>query len=165
MEKEVARLREESKKLHEVIGNKLLLEEQVADLKSRLERVSKDDVDTVTLKVQIKNFERELADWRNVATEFLPQKSSITPMVLRSHIQEILQKDLIMTSEKSSNKTEKCEIEKKLEELEMEKEANKKLVADLKKTVDQYKLVMARVQKKLQLVVMERDSFRSLVER
>lgn len=51
IEKELARVKQENKNLRDALGNKLLLEEQVFDLKTRLEKYDEISTDTVALKV------------------------------------------------------------------------------------------------------------------
>lgn len=164
LEKENVRLKEESKNLHSVIGNKMLLEEQVASLKSRLENFEKNEVDSASLTVQVKEVEKELADWRKLAVDFCPKKSACTPIVMRSHIEQILQNDVILTSEKSSVKNEKNQIQAAIAETKGENEQLQKKLEDLKRSLKHHQTILHRVQKKLHLVVGERDCWKQLLD-
>lgn len=164
LEKEVTRLKEESKNLHGIIGNKMLLEEQVECLKTRLQNVEKNEIDSIALDVKLKDLEKELADWRKLAVDFCPQNSACNPMVVRSHIEQILQKDVILTSEKSSVKNEKNQIQAAIIETKAEKEQLQKQLEDHKRSLKHHQAILHRVQKKLHLVVGERDCWKQLLD-
>lgn len=163
MEKEVTRLKEESKNLHGIIGNKMLLEEQVASLTTRLENFEKNEVDGVGLSVKVRELETELADWRKLAVDFCP-KNAVTPVVLRSHIEQILQKDLILTNEKTSVKNEKNQVQAMIAETKTENEQLQKQLDDHKRSLKHHQAILHRVQKKLHLVVGERDCWKQLLD-
>jgi mitotic spindle assembly checkpoint protein MAD1 len=88
----------------------------------------------------------------------------VTPQVLRSKIEKILQKDLILTSEKGSAKNEKSAIESQLIELKQQNEVHVKQTDDLKRSLKHHQTILHRVQKKLQLVARERDFFKQLLD-
>lgn len=164
LEKENVRLKEDLKNLHDIIGNKMLLEEQVASLKSRLENCEKNEVDSAGLTVKVKELEKELADWRKLAVDFCPKKSACTPIVLRSHIEQMLQKDLFLTNEKTAVKNEKNQIQAAIDETKTENEQLQKQLEDLKRSLKHHQTVLHRVQKKLHLVVGERDCWKQLLD-
>ncbi|XP_058462677.1 mitotic spindle assembly checkpoint protein MAD1 [Malaya genurostris] len=163
-EKELNRLKEETKNLHEVIGNKMLLEEQVASLTTRLQNFEKNEIDAVALSVKVKDSEKELADWRQLAADFCPKNSARTPIVVRSQIEQILQKDLILTSEKTSVKNEKSQIQTKIDEVRAENEQLQKQLEDHKRSLRNHQTILHRVQKKLHLVAGERDCWKQLLD-
>lgn len=117
LEKENVRLRQEAKNLRDTIGNKLLLEEQVHDLKSRIENSDRNSSEAGTLKAQIITMEIELKNWRSIASDHCPQNAPATPPMLRNHLEEILQKDLVMSNEKSCSKNEKKSLHDQISEL------------------------------------------------
>ncbi|XP_001648755.2 mitotic spindle assembly checkpoint protein MAD1 [Aedes aegypti] len=164
LEKENIRLKEESKNLHSIIGNKMLLEEQVASLKSRLENFEKSEVDCAALIVKVKDMEKELTDWRKLAVDFCSKESACTPVVLRSLIDQILQKDVIMTSEKTSVKNEKHQIQTMIDEIKAENVQLQKQLEDHKRSLKHHQAILHRVQKKLHLVVGERDCWKQLLD-
>nr|XP_029709893.1 mitotic spindle assembly checkpoint protein MAD1-like [Aedes albopictus] len=164
LEKENIRLKEESKNLHGIIGNKMLLEEQVASLNSRLENFEKSEVDCAALIVKLKDMEKELADWRKLAVDFCSKESACTPIVLRSLIDQILQKDVILTSEKTSVKNEKHQIHAMIDEIKAENEQLQKQLEDHKRSLKHHQTILHRVQKKLHLVVGERDCWKQLLD-
>ncbi|XP_062533666.1 mitotic spindle assembly checkpoint protein MAD1-like [Armigeres subalbatus] len=164
LEKDNIRLKEEFKNLHGIIGNKMLLEEQVSSLNSRLENFEKSEVDTASLLVKVKDMEKEMADWRKLAVDFCSKESACTPVVLRSHIDQILQNDVILTSEKTSVKNEKHQIQANIDKVRVENEQLEKQLEDYKRSLKHHQAILHRVQKKLHLVVGERDCWKQLLD-
>lgn len=117
MEKEVERLRQTNKNLHDSLGNKMLLEEQVHDLEARLERNEKMNVDQIELKVQIEALVKELKDWKQLGMDYSKKNSANNPINLRTYIEKLLHRDLFLLSEKSNVSTEKSNIQTQLTEL------------------------------------------------
>lgn len=117
MEKEVDRLRHNNKNLHDSLGNKLLLEEQVHDLEARLKRNEKQNVDQIGLKVQIDALEKELKDWKQLGVDYSSKNSANNPINLRTYIEKLLHRDLLLVSEKSNVSSEKSNIQGQLGEL------------------------------------------------
>lgn len=106
MDKELERLRTNNKNLQELLGNKLLLEEQVHDLKTRLAREEGGRNEAVALQVKLSHMEQELKDWVKVAQDHCLPNMLVSPMALRSRIEQLLQNDIIMISEKRSTQSE-----------------------------------------------------------
>lgn len=117
-DKEMERLQSFNKNLLDTVGNKLLLEEQVCDLKGRLERYDNDKEDLIRLKVNVSGLEEELKGWKRVAKDHCNEKSLICPYSLRSKIEEILQKDILLSSEQGNIKIEKHAYESQLKDLQ-----------------------------------------------
>jgi mitotic spindle assembly checkpoint protein MAD1 len=117
MEKEVDRLRHTNKNLHDSLGNKLLLEERVHDLEARLKRFEASNVDQIGLKVQVEALEKELKDWKQLGVDYAQKNSAINPINLRTYIEKLLHRDLLLMSEKSNVSTEKSNIAGQVSEL------------------------------------------------
>lgn len=117
IEKELDRLRTTNKNLHDSLGNKLLLEERVHDLEARLERNEKTNVDQIQLKVQLDALEKELKDWKQLSVDYSQKNSANNPINLRSYIEKLLHRDLLLVSEKSNVSTEKSLNQSQLSEL------------------------------------------------
>lgn len=103
MEKEVDRLRQTNKNLHDSLGSKLLLEEQVHDLEARLERLQRLNVDQIGFKVQLEALEKELKDWKQLGVDYSVKGAANNPINLRTYIEKLLHRDLLLVSEKSSD--------------------------------------------------------------
>lgn len=117
MEKEVERLRHTNKNLHDSLGNKLLLEEQVHDLEARLKRFEQSSVDQIGLKVQVEALEKELKDWKQLGVDYSQKNAANNPINLRTYIEKLLHRDLLLVSEQSNVSTEKYNIQNQLGEL------------------------------------------------
>lgn len=117
LEKEVERLRQTNKNLRDSLGNKLLLEEQVNDLEARLKRSEKANADQIALHVQIEALEKELKDWKKLGVDYSEKNSANNPINLRTYIEKLLHRDLMLVSERSNVTSEKCNIQNQLGEL------------------------------------------------
>jgi mitotic spindle assembly checkpoint protein MAD1 len=117
MEKEVERLRSTNKNLHESLGNKLLLEERVHDLESRLQRNEQANVEKIGLKVQVEALDKELKDWKQLGVDYAQKNNANNPINLRSYIEKLLHRDLLLMSEKSNVSSEKSNIAGQVGEL------------------------------------------------
>lgn len=116
MEKRYNRLQNEHKELHKCIGDKLLLEEEVEHLKSRLAKNEKLSEEVINSNAKIPYIEQELAAFKAVANDHCPPMPA-TPSHLRSRIEEILKKDLLLVSENGSLRVERDSIAGQVDEL------------------------------------------------
>uniref|UniRef100_A0A1B0DME3 Uncharacterized protein n=2 Tax=Phlebotomus papatasi TaxID=29031 RepID=A0A1B0DME3_PHLPP len=164
LEKELPRLRTDNKNLRDAIGNKLLLEEQVYDLKSRLEKSEKNNVDAIEMKIRLGDLEKELATWAAIAFDHCPQNQSPTAANLRRRIEEILQKDVVLVSERNRSKTERNSLESQSHETRAQNEALLKANAELKSSLKNHQVICHRLQKKMLLLAKERDCYKQLIE-
>lgn len=117
LEKEVVRLRAELRSSRELVGNKLLLEEEVFDLRTRLERQEQHNVDTVQMQVAVEQLQRELNDWRSVAIDHCPSGSTPNPVTLRTRLEEILKTNVVMSSERHTDKAHRSSFSGEIREL------------------------------------------------
>jgi DNA repair exonuclease SbcCD ATPase subunit len=117
MEKEVVRLRQANKNLRDSLGNKLLLEEEVHTLRTRLERFEKSSVDQINLQTQIDALERELKEWKQLGVDFVQKGAANNPISVRSYIQQLMHRDLLLVSEKTSVSSEKSTTQSQITDL------------------------------------------------
>jgi len=117
MEKEVQRLRTSSKNLHDSLGNKLLLEEQVHNLEERLKRHEMSSDELVGVKVKVEALERELKDWKQLGVDYCQKGDACNPINVRSYIDSLHHRDLLLVSERSSVSSEKSTIQNQFSEL------------------------------------------------
>uniref|UniRef100_A0A182NI75 Mitotic spindle assembly checkpoint protein MAD1 n=1 Tax=Anopheles dirus TaxID=7168 RepID=A0A182NI75_9DIPT len=164
LEKENGRLREQLKNLQDLIGNKLLLEEQVSSLQTRLEAFEQKETQTASLEVRIAEIERELSEWQQLGRDYSPKGALVSPISMRKHIEQILQKDVVLTSEQSSARTEKTQIQHRIDELQSENALLNGHLADYKRAQEGLQNIVHRAQKKLNLVTGERDYLKQLLE-
>lgn len=164
LEKDLEQLRRDNKSLHDSIGQKLLLEEQVYDFQSRLERQERAQDTHVELRTLTQSLEMDLREYNILAADHCAPGHTPTAANLRARIESVLQTDLILMSEKCSGKTEKDFSAAEVTDLKRQAEVWQKSVADLQTSLKQHKNSLHRVQKKLQLVASERDCYKKLIE-
>lgn len=117
MEKDVGRLRQTNRNLHDSIGNKMLLEEQVYSLQTQVEHYEKANVELITAKTQFESLEKELKDWKQLGTDFVQKGAANNPINVRTYIEQLLHRDLLLVSEKSNVSSEKSTVQNQLSEL------------------------------------------------
>lgn len=118
LDKEVIRLRQTNKNLHDSLGNKLLLEEQVHDLEARLKKYEQSNDDAVTLRVQMESLDKELKDWKQLGSDYCQKNVANNPINVRSYIEQMLHRDLMLSNEKSSATNEKSSIQSQMLEMQ-----------------------------------------------
>uniref|UniRef100_A0A1I8PIN8 Mitotic spindle assembly checkpoint protein MAD1 n=1 Tax=Stomoxys calcitrans TaxID=35570 RepID=A0A1I8PIN8_STOCA len=164
MDKELERLRSNNKHLQELLGNKLLLEEQVFDLRSRLEKEEGGRSEAVTLQVQLKHAQEEIKEWTKVAQDHCSPNTLVSPLALRARIEELLKNDVLMASEKGTKASESKCLESELLDYKQKCEIYSKNLEELNVALKRHKAFKDRVQKKLLLVSKERDCYKQLLE-
>ncbi|XP_037898365.1 mitotic spindle assembly checkpoint protein MAD1, partial [Glossina fuscipes] len=164
MDKELERLRSNNKHLQDLLGNKLLLEEQVYDLRQRLEKEEGARSEIAALEVQLKHSQHELKEWIKIAQDHCAPNTLVSPIALRARVEDLLQNDVIMISEKNSKLTETKSIESELLNFKQKCDIYAKNVDELNVALRRHKAFKDRIQKKLLLVSKERDCYKQLLE-
>lgn len=102
MEKEVLKLRDEVKNLRDEIHNKLILEEQVHDLNTRLEHYREQDKILSSLQITNAQLEQVVAEWQNMARAIVdtPCQNNSLPLKMKQVIDRLQQQEITLTSEK-----------------------------------------------------------------
>ncbi|KAJ8972305.1 hypothetical protein NQ314_000220 [Rhamnusium bicolor] len=162
MEKENEQLKEENVRLKEEVRNKLLLEEEVYDLKNRLTKFKIQEKKLTDLQVQETQNAMYLNEWRAVARGICEstESDSALPHLLRSTVERLQQQELTLTSEKVELESQLKTVSHEAKVAKSELEKNLKLLGELKTTGEQKQSLIHRMQKKLLLVSRERDSYR-----
>lgn len=164
LERECERLTRDNKNLHETIGNKLLLEEQVHDLKARLEAKQRTQETHIDLDAKLRAFEQEIKEWKRIAKEFCASGIALTPTNLRSYIDQIQKKHLVLTNDAGAANLEKSTVSDQIFDLRKHNENLQKANESLTTNLQNYKTGLYRLQKKLALIARERDCFKNLME-
>ncbi|CAO1351142.1 unnamed protein product [Diamesa serratosioi] len=163
LDKEVIRLRQTNKNLHDSLGNKLLLEEQVHDLEARLKKHEQSNDDAVMLRVQMESLDKELKDWKQLGNDYCQKNVANNPINVRSYIEQMLHRDLMLSNEKSSATNEKSSIQSQMQEMQNANLIQKEKDA-IRKSLNQHQSILKKLQRKLLLVTGERDCQRQLLE-
>lgn len=164
LEKEIVKVRKEAQNLRETLGNKLLLEEQVHNLKSQLSKYENSNIDTISVQVKLEACQKELADWKTVAKNYCPKNSPVNPVTLRSYIEKLFSSTLHLTNENQNESSKIRETENKIMEMSTQNEEMGKEVEGLKNKLKHHQSVLGRMQKKMQLVTNERDLLKALLD-
>ncbi|XP_017123492.1 mitotic spindle assembly checkpoint protein MAD1 [Drosophila elegans] len=164
LQAEVERLRNHNKHLHTLIGDKLLLEEQVHDYKTRLDREEGARAEAASLQVKLTHVEQELKEWVKVAQDHCLANTLVSPMALRSRIEQLLQEDIIHVAEKTSSLSDSKHLQNTVRDLEAKCAIYLKNIEDLNIGLKRHKNFKERLQRKLITVSKERDFYKQLVE-
>lgn len=107
-----------------------------------------------------------LNEWRSVARGICEstKSDSLLPHLLRAAFEKLQQQELTLTSEKVEldSQLKAATHDAKVAKSELEK--TQKLLSELKSTGDQKQNLIHRMQKKLQLISRERDSYRQQLD-
>ncbi|XP_033155785.1 mitotic spindle assembly checkpoint protein MAD1 [Drosophila mauritiana] len=161
---EVEHLRSHNKHLNTLIGDKLLLEEQVYDYKTRLDREEGARAEAASLQVKLLHVEQELKEWVKVAQDHCLANTLVSPMALRSRIEQLLKEDVIHVAEKTSSASDTKHLNTTVRDLEQKCAIYLKNIEDLNIGLKRHKNFKERLQRKLITVSKERDFYKQLVE-
>lgn len=162
LEKENQQLKEEMKRLRDAVHNKLLLEEEVYDLRNRLTNYKEQEKKLSALQVAQVQSDLYLNEWRSVARGICETTGSdaTLPHLLRSVVEHLQQQELTLTEMKVQLESQLnvSTHEAKVARSELEKCQN--LISDYQASDQHKQCLIRRMQKKLLLVSRERDSYR-----
>lgn len=102
LEKENQRLKEENQRIKDEVRNKLLLEEEVHNLKNRLVSFKEHERKLTTLQVTHSQIEMSLEEWRAVARGICESTGTDAslPHSLRKVVERLQQQEINLTSDK-----------------------------------------------------------------
>ncbi|EDV36696.1 uncharacterized protein Dana_GF13088 [Drosophila ananassae] len=164
LQSEIERLRHHNKHLNTLIGDKLLLEEKVHDYKTRLDREEGARAEAVSLQVKLSHVEQELKEWVKVAQDHCLPNTLVSPMALRSRIEQLLQEDIVHVAEKTTSESDTKHLQATVRELEQKCSVYLKNIEDLNIGLKRHKNFKERLQRKLITVSKERDFYKQMVE-
>ncbi|KAH8407554.1 hypothetical protein KR222_005317 [Zaprionus bogoriensis] len=164
LQAEVERLRANNKQLNTLIGDKLLLEEQVHDYKTRLDREEGARAEAAALQVKLTHVEQELKEWVKVAQDHCLANTLVSPLALRTRIEQLLQDDIVRVAEKGSADSDSKQLQSALRELEQKCAVYLKNIEDMNAILKRHKSFRERLQRKLLIVCKERDFYKQLLE-
>ncbi|PSN31731.1 hypothetical protein C0J52_19835 [Blattella germanica] len=120
LEQEVVSLKGEIVNLREAVRNKLILEEEVVDLRARQERLQERESQLAHLQATQQHLEAVLELWHKLARDHCigvpPERAIIGPEMLRIRIEALQEKELTFTSDKA-------QLESRLVFLRMERDS------------------------------------------
>nr|XP_022911768.1 mitotic spindle assembly checkpoint protein MAD1 [Onthophagus taurus] len=166
LEAENKRLIEETKRLKDEVHNKLILEEEVHDLRNRLVTFKEHERKLASLQVDKAQCEVHLTEWRMLASSICETSAPDTSLqhMLRSLVERLQHQEINLMSEKMELEQQYKTVSHDSKVAHSELEKNRKLVSDLQTNNQQRQNLIHRMQKKLQLISKERDSYRKQLD-
>ncbi|XP_022232458.2 mitotic spindle assembly checkpoint protein MAD1 [Drosophila obscura] len=164
MDAELQRLRIHNRQLNKIIGDKLLLEEQVHAYKARLDKEEGARAEAASLQVKLSHTEQELKEWVKVAQDHCLANTLVSPTALRSRIEQLLQGDIVHVSEKYASESEAKQMRNAVRDLEQKVRVYLKNIEDLNMNLKRHKNFKDRLQRKLRTVSRERDFYKQMVD-
>ncbi|KAK4884262.1 hypothetical protein RN001_000533 [Aquatica leii] len=166
LEKENQQLKEETKRLKDAVHNKLLLEEEVNDLKNRLAIYKEQEKKLASLQINQVQSELYLNEWRAVARGICESIGSdaTLPHQLRNVVEHLQQQEITLTSSKVHLESQLNAVTHEAKVARSELEKCQKLISELQASDQQKQNLIRRMQKKLLLVSRERDSYRQQLD-
>ncbi|TDG48273.1 hypothetical protein AWZ03_005228 [Drosophila navojoa] len=164
LQTELERLRAHNKHLNSLIGDKLLLEEQVHDYKTRLDREEGARAEAAALQVKLTHVEQELKEWVKIAQDHCLANTLVSPMALRTRIEQLLQDDIVRTAEKSTAALDTKQLQTSVRELEQKCAVYLKNIDEMNVVLKRHKSLRERLQRKLLIVCKERDFYKQLLD-
>ncbi|GLV40114.1 Mitotic arrest-deficient 1 [Carabus blaptoides fortunei] len=162
LEKEAQRLRDETKNLRDEVQNKLILEEQVYDLKTRMETFRNQEKKFATLQASHSHLENLVEEWRLLARGICDTAvtDAMIPKHVRQCIEKLQQQEISLTADKVQLESQLKSCQHDVKCVKLEQERSTKQLSDLQHLQQQHQALVHRLQKKLMLVSRERDSYR-----
>ncbi|GBP62871.1 Mitotic spindle assembly checkpoint protein MAD1 [Eumeta japonica] len=160
MEKEINRLRTTERSLRDVVCNKLLLEEQVHSLSTRLESLQPVQQELHDAKVKVAQLEADLEEWVSVGRS----RGATEPRALAAALDAALQKELLSVTECTQAQSQLAQLTEEMATIKYERDKATTKLNDLQTVRKNQESLIHRFQKRLLLVTRERDSYRQQLD-
>ncbi|XP_068620125.1 mitotic spindle assembly checkpoint protein MAD1 isoform X2 [Battus philenor] len=160
LEKEVTRLRATERTLRDAVCNKLLLEEQVHLLTSRVEALQPVQQELHEAKVKMAALELTLEEWKNAARAHGVE----TAKALTSALDSALSNQLMAVAGCSEAQSQTAQLTEEVATIKFERDKATAKLNDLLTVRKNQESLIHRLQKRLLLVTRERDSYRQQLD-
>ncbi|CAH2042310.1 unnamed protein product, partial [Iphiclides podalirius] len=160
LEKEVTRLRAAEKSLRDAVCNKLLLEEQVHLLTSRVEALQPVQQELHEAKVKMASLESALEEWKSAARAHGVE----SPRALTSTLEYALSNQLTAVAGCSEAQSQMAQLSEEIATAKYERDKATSKLSDLQTVRKNQESLIHRLQKRLLLVTRERDSYRQQLD-
>ncbi|KAJ8717193.1 hypothetical protein PYW08_005592 [Mythimna loreyi] len=160
LEKEVARLRAQERSLRDAICNKLLLEEQVHLLQSRVDALQPVQNELHEAKVKLASLEASLEEWKASARAHGIENSRS----LSSTLDSALNGQLNATAASSQAQSQLAQLTEEVASVKFERDKATGKLNELVIVRKNQESLIHRLQKRLLLVTRERDSYRQQLD-
>ncbi|CAG5055659.1 unnamed protein product [Parnassius apollo] len=160
LEKEVIRLRASERCLRDAVCNKLLLEEQVHLLTTRVEALQPVQQELHEAKVKMASLESSLEEWKNAARAHGVDSARALSSVLES----ALSNQLTAVASHSEAQSQMAQLTEEIATVKYERDKVTAKLNDLQAVRKNQESLIHRLQKRLLLVTRERDSYRQQLD-
>nr|XP_049701115.1 mitotic spindle assembly checkpoint protein MAD1 [Helicoverpa armigera] len=160
LEKEVARLRAQERSLRDSACNKLLLEEQVHVLQSRVDALQPVQNDLHEAKVKLASLESQLEEWKAAARTHGVENAR----ALTSALDSALNSQLNATAASSQAHSQLAQLTEEVASVKFERDKATGKLNELVTVRKNQESLIHRLQKRLLLVTRERDSYRQQLD-
>ncbi|XP_045501604.1 mitotic spindle assembly checkpoint protein MAD1 [Colias croceus] len=160
LEKEVARLRATERSLRDAVCNKLILEEQVHILSTKVEALQPVQQELHEAKVKIASLESSLEEWRSAARGHGVE----TARALSSALENALSGQLSAVAGASQAQSQLAQLTEEVATLKFERDKATAKLNDLQTVRKNQESLIHRLQKRLLIVTRERDSYRQQLD-
>ncbi|XP_050550783.1 mitotic spindle assembly checkpoint protein MAD1 [Spodoptera frugiperda] len=160
LEKEVNRLRSQERSLRDAVCNKLLLEEQVHQLQSRVDVLQPVQNELHEAKVKLATLESALEEWKSAArTHGVDSARSLS-----SALDSALNSQLNATAASSQAQSQLAQLTEEVATIKFERDKATGKLNELQVVRKNQESLIHRLQKRLLLVTRERDSYRQQLD-
>ncbi|CAH4030528.1 unnamed protein product [Pieris brassicae] len=160
LEKEVGRLRAAERTLRDAVCNKLLLEEHVHILSSKVDTLQPMQQELHEAKVKISTLESSLEEWRSAARGHGVESAR----ALSSALDNALSGQLTAVAGATQAESQMVQLTEELATVKFERDKVTTKLNDLQNVKKNQESLIHRLQKRLLIVTRERDSYRQQLD-
>ncbi|XP_045523077.1 mitotic spindle assembly checkpoint protein MAD1 [Pieris brassicae] len=160
LEKEVGRLRAAERTLRDAVCNKLLLEEHVHILSSKVDTLQPMQQELHEAKVKISTLESSLEEWRSAARGHGVESAR----ALSSALDNALSGQLTAVAGATQAESQMVQLTEELATVKFERDKATTKLNDLQNVKKNQESLIHRLQKRLLIVTRERDSYRQQLD-
>jgi mitotic spindle assembly checkpoint protein MAD1 len=168
MKQEVAFLQYENRNLQDAVHNKLVLDKELTDLRSQKARFEEREQRLVKLEASHRHLESTLEHWYQVVHDnclgLSQEKAIVGPELLRMKIESLQKKELLLAADKGHLESRLKTVEQEKRKIDTELCAARKQTEREKVINEERTNAIEHLQKRLQLVLSERDNYWSLLD-
>ncbi|XP_034935395.1 mitotic spindle assembly checkpoint protein MAD1 [Chelonus insularis] len=157
LEKDLNTAKETIESMRESIKGKLLLEEQMSNIKQRLEHTEQIEQRLAFLEVEYNQLSKILNEYNSI-------NIANGPVTLKKEIHRLQQAEIVLTAEEGLLRSQLESMQREYQALCQNFEATKINAAQIESSNEKLNVLINRLQKKIILITKERDNYRQQVE-
>ncbi|KAF7997150.1 hypothetical protein HCN44_005427 [Aphidius gifuensis] len=157
LERELNQAHEMISSMREIVKGKLLLEEQMSNLKQRIEHTEQIEQQVATLEVQKNELINKLNEYEAIGIGNCPGD-------LMREINRLQHSEAVLTSEEGQLRSKVDSLQRENQLLQNKFNETNKIATDMTTSSDRLNKLVGRLQKRMLLVTRERDSYRQQLD-